>query len=186
MKMKPLMAALALLAIAQLACGATSLPATAAASAGGLAAPTSPPAQAQPTKASAAPGVDVSSYVACEIVHPKEVADLVGGTVFRELEQEPSPNCMYEIKTGPDGYSQFIVYIQPTSLVEPLIETMPADLGKPIAGMGDVAYLDLREDSKTYDLLVLVRGRFGLEVLGDNEERTLALGRLFLSRLLGP
>lgn len=185
MKMKALVL-IALAGIVQLACGVSRLPTTPVASIGGPAAPTTQSSQAQPTEASAAPGVDVSSYIACEIVRPNEVADLVGGTVFRELEQEPSPNCMYEIKTGSDSYSQFIVYIQPTSLVEPLIETMPETLGKPVAGLGDVAYLDLREDSQTYDLLVLVRGRFGLEVLGDSEEHTLALGRLFLSRLLGP
>jgi hypothetical protein len=35
-------------------------------------------------------------------------------------------------------------------------------------------------------LVVLVRGRFGLEVIGEGEEWTLAIGELFLSRLVGP
>ncbi len=145
-----------------------------------------PPAASQPTSTPASSGDDVSSYVACEIVTAQDVADLVGGPIFRELEQEAGPACLYEVVAGPDGYAQFIVYIQPTNLIEVMIETLPEELGQPVAGMGDAAYLDSDEAADTYDLVVLVRDRFGLEVIGEGEEWTLAIGELFLSRLVGP
>jgi hypothetical protein len=66
------------------------------------------------------------------------------------------------------------------------METMPEDLGDPVSGIGDVAYLGLDEASETYNLIALVRGRFGLEIHGDDKDGTLALGRLMMSRLLGP
>jgi hypothetical protein len=182
---KPLVLAVAATAAVLLACGpaavATTPPPT------GEALPTSAQPEAQPTSPPPLSAeVDVSSYVACEIVTPQEVADLIGGTIFRELEQEPSPACIYEVEAGPDGYAQFIVGIQPTDWVEPLIENMPEELGRPVAGMGDAAYLDYDEPSDTYDLVVLVRDRFGLEVNGEGEDWTLAVGQLFLSRLLEP
>jgi len=139
-----------------------------------------------PTSAPASSGDDVSAYVACEIVTARDVADLVGGSIFRELEQEAGPGCVYEVEAGPDGYAQFIVYIQPTNLVEAMVDTLPEELGQPVAGMGDAAYLDYDETSDTYDLVVLVRDRFGLEVIGEGEVWTTALGELFLSRLVGP
>ncbi|MBM2843674.1 MAG: hypothetical protein HW404_1511, partial [Anaerolineales bacterium] len=148
-------------------------------------APTTPPELA-PTPAPAASGDDVSSYIACEIVTAQDVADLVGGPIYRELEQEPSPACIYEIVAGPDGYAQFIVYIEPTDMVEPLIENIPDQLGDPLPGIGDAAYLKYDEAAENYRLIVLVRGRFGLEVSGEGEEWVLGIGELFLSRLVGP
>ena len=185
MRLRRALLLLALAALAPSACasagGASSPPPA------GEALPTSVPPEAQPTSPlEPTAGVDISSYVACEIVTPQDVADLVGGPIFRALEQEPSPACIYEVEAGPDGYAQFIVYIQPTDWVEPLIENMPEELGRPVPGMGDAAYLDHDEPSDTYDLVVLVRDRFGLEVIGESEDWTLAVGELFLSRLLGP
>jgi hypothetical protein len=148
---------------------------------------TSVPPEAQPTSPpEATAGVDISSFVACEIDTPQEVADLIGGSVFRELEQEPSPACIYEVAAGPDGYAQFIVSIQPPDIAEASIAAMPEELGQPVAGMGDAAYLDYDEGADTYSLLVLVRGRFAMNVGGEGEGWTLAIGELFLSRLLGP
>ena len=170
----------------QLACGAVSPQATAAPSGVEVVQPTSPPAQIQPTEAPSG-GSDVSGYVACEIVTAQDVADLVGGTVSRELDQEPSPNCIYEVDpAGEDNYAQFLVYIEPTDMVQPLIETIPDQLGDPVAGIGDVAYLEHDVSAETYHLIALVHGRFGLEVIGDQEEWVLDLGKLFLSRLVGP
>ena len=173
-----------LVALAQLACGG-SAPAPTAAAGSGAVEPTSSPVQATEATPSSS-GSDVSSYVACEIVTPQEVADLVGGPIFRELEQEPSPACVYEIAAGPDSYAQFIVSIQPPDIAESAIAAIPEELGQPVAGMGDAAYLDYDEGADTYSLLVLVRGRFGMNVTGEGEDWTLALGQLFLSRLLGP
>jgi hypothetical protein len=153
----------------------------------GEALPTSLSPEAQPTSPpEPTAGVDVSAYVACEIVTPQDIANVVGGPIFRELEQEPGPGCLYEVEAGPDGYAQFIVYIQPTNLIESLIEALPDELGQPVSGMGDTAYIDYDEGADTYDLIVLVRDRFGLEVIGEGEDWTLAVGELFLSRLLGP
>jgi len=185
LRLERILPMLVVVALAVPACG----PAVAATSPlpPGEALPTSLSPEAQPTSPpEPTAGIDVSSYVACEIVTPQDVADLVGGPIFRALEQEPSPNCIYEVEAGPDGYAQFIVYIQPTDWVEPLIENMPEELGQPVAGMGDAAYLEYDESADTYDLIVLVRDRFGLEVIGEGEDWTLAVGELFLSRLLGP
>jgi hypothetical protein len=181
--------AAAAMAASLLGCGPTTDvqggPTAAAPSGAEPTAPTTPPELA-PTPAPAASGDDVSSYIACEIVTAQDVADLVGGPIFRELEQEAGPACLYEVEAGPDGYAQFIVYIQPTNLIEVMIETLPEELGQPVTGVGDEAFLDYSEGSETYDLVVLVRGRFGLEVIGEGEEWTLAIGELFLSRLVGP
>jgi hypothetical protein len=104
------------LTLAVLACGpaaSVEIPPTAAAPSGAEpTAPTTPPELA-PTLAPAGSGDDVSSYIACEIVTAQDVADLVGGPIYRELEQEPSPACIYEIVAGPDGYAQFIVTSSP-------------------------------------------------------------------------
>ena len=150
-----------------------------------LAGPTAAPAS-QAASAPASSDIDVSSYIACEIVTAQDVADLVGGPIYRELEQEPGPGCIYEVEAGPDGYAQFIVYIQPTNLVEGMFENLPEELGQPLAGMGDAAYLDYDEAADSYDLAVLVRDRFGLEVIGEGEDWVLGIGELFLSRLMGP
>ena len=174
MRLVRIAAVFVLVALAQLACGGS-----------GAVEPTSSPVQATEAIPSSS-GSDVSSYVACEIVTPQEVADLVGGPIFRELEQEPSPACVYEIAAGPDSYAQFIVSIQPPDIADSAIAAIPEELGQPVAGMGDAAYLDYDEGADTYSLLVLVRGRFGMNVTGEGEDWTLALGQLFLSRLLGP
>jgi len=150
-----------------------------------LAGPTTAPAS-QATSAPASSDIDVSSYIACEIVTAQDVADLVGGPIYRELEQEPGPGCIYEVEAGPDGYAQFIVYVQPPNLIEAMIETLPEELGQPVAGVGDEAFLDYNDGSETYDLVVLVRGRFGLEVIGEGEDWVRGIGELFLSRLVGP
>lgn len=182
---KPILLAVAATAAVLLACGPAAVATTPPPSS--EVRPTSAPPEVQPTSPSApAAAVDVSSYVACEIVTPQDVADLVGGPIFRELEQEPSPACIYEVAAGPDGYAQFIVSIQPLDIAEASIAAMPEELGQPVAGMGDAAYLDYDEGADTYILLVLVRGRFGLNVGGEGEDWTLAVGQLFLSRLLGP
>jgi hypothetical protein len=177
------------LTLAVLACGpaaSAEIPPTAAAPSGAEpTAPTTPPELA-PTLAPAGSGDDVSSYNACEIVTAQDVGDLVGGPIYRELEQEPSPACIYEIVAGPDGYAQFIVYIEPPDMVEPLIENIPDQLGDPLPGMGDAAYLNYDEAADNYRLIVLVRSRFGLEVSGEGEEWVLGIGELFLSRLVGP
>jgi len=176
---------LGLAALASSACGPTEV-ATSPPPAG-EALPTSQSPEAQPTSPpEPTAGGDVSSYVACEIVTAQEVADLIGGSVFRELEQEPSPACIYEVAAGPDGYAQFIVSIQPPDTAEASIAAMPEEFGLAMAGMGDTAYLDYDEGADTYSLLVLVRGRFGMNVSGQGEDWTLAVGQLFLSRLLGP
>jgi len=148
--------------------------------------PAAPATTTGPTSVPRSSGDDVSSYIACEIVTPQEVANLVGGPIFREPEQPPLPTCTYEVQAGPDGYAQFTAYIQPDDWVEPLIESTPAELGRPLAGVGDAAYLDYDGATETYDLVVLVRDRFGLEVVGDTEDGVLAIGELFLSRLVGP
>jgi len=176
---------LAIVALAQPGCGpaAIATPPPIA----GEELPTSVPPEAEPTSPlEPTAGADVSLFVACEIVTPQEVADLVGGPIFRELEQEPSPACIYEVAAGPDGYAQFIVSIQPPDIAEASIAAMPEELGQPVAGMGDAAYLDYDEGADTYSLLVLVRGRFAMNVGGEGEGWTLAIGELFLSRLLGP
>ena len=176
---------LGLAALASSACGPTEV-ATSPPPAG-EALPTSQSPEAQPTSLpEPTAGIDVSSYVACEIVTPQDVADLVGGPIFRELEQEPSPACIYEVAAGPDGYAQFIVSIQPPDIAEASIAAMSEELGQPVAGLGDAAYLDYDEGADTYSLLVLVRGRFAMNVGGEGEGWTLAIGELFLSRLLGP
>jgi hypothetical protein len=176
---------LGLAALASSACGPTEV-ATSPPPAG-EALPTSQSPEAQPTSPpEPTAGGDVSSYVACEIVTAQEVADLIGGSVFRELEQEPSPACIYEVAAGPDGYAQFIVSIQPPDTAEASIAAMPEEFGLAMAGMGDTAYLDYDEGADTYSLFVLVRGRFAMTVGGEGEEWTLAVGELFLSRLLGP
>ena len=183
--MIPLM--LGAFALAAAACGPagaveTSLTSTAPS----LAEPTATSGASAPTTAPALSGDDVSSYIACEIVTAQDVADLVGEPIYRELEQEPGPACIYEIEAGPNGYAQFIVYIQPTNLVEGMFENLPEELGQPLAGMGDAAYLDYDEAADSYDLAVLVRDRFGLEVIGEGEDWVLGIGELFLSRLMGP
>ena len=179
--------ALAILMSAQLACGGRALSTPTPPPPVGASEPTSPP-QAPPTEATASSsGSDVSGIVACQVVTAQEVADLAGGTVYRELEQEPSPNCIYEIDPpGEEPYYQFLVYIEPTDMVEPLIEAMPEELGDPVAGIGDVAYLEYDASAETYHLLALVRDRFGLEVIGPTEDLTKSVGELFLSRLVGP
>src|SRR4030065_473816 len=90
-----------------------------------------------------------SSFVAGEIVTPQDVANVVGGPIFRELEQEPGPGCLYEVEAGPDGYAQFIVYIHPTNLIESLMEALPDELGQPGSGMGGTAYLEYDEAADT-------------------------------------
>lgn len=186
--MKPIPVGLALLAISTsvLACGPSG--AAGGTSTRALAAgETQPPKAAPAAEATQPPGSDVSTIVACDLASPQEVADLLGGTVYRELDQAPSPSCTYEIDpAGEDTYWSFIVSVEPTDWVEPLMETMPEDLGDPVSGIGDVAYLGLDEASETYNLIALVRGRFGLEIHGDDKDGTLALGRLMMSRLLGP
>jgi len=185
MRLKRALLLLVLAALALSACAPAGVASSPPPAGGALA--TSVPPEAQPTSLpEPTAGIDVSSYVACEIVTPQDVANVVGGPIFRELEQEPGPGCLYEVEAGPDGYAQFIVYIQPTNLIEPLIETLPDELGQPVSGMGDAAYLEYDEAADTYDLIVLVRDRFGLEVIGEGKDWTLAVGELFLSRLLGP
>ncbi len=176
----------AALALAVVACGGQAPTLPTGSSGGGAAEPTSPPPQAQPAPPSSL-GIDVSAIVACDLVSAQEAADLMGGTIYRELEQQPSPSCTYEVDPpGPDDYSTFIVSIEPTDWVEPFIENTPEDLGDPVPGIGDVAYLKYDETAENYDLMALVRGRFGLEIHGDDKDGTLALGALFMSRLVGP
>ena len=178
---------LAALSIALSACGPAGAAGGGPPSAAPAAAmPTTAPTTSQATSAAAPSGEDVSSYIACEVVTAQDIADLVGGPVFRELEQPPGPACLYEVEAGPDEYAQFIVYIQPANLIEVMIETLPEELGQPVAGMGDAAFLDYDQASDTYDLTILVRGRFGLEVIGEGEDWVRGIGELFLSRLVGP
>jgi len=185
MKLKRGLTLIALVVLAQTACSPTAAVGTTAPATEAAAQPTL--ATAQATLPPAPSGSDGRlDIVACEIVTPQQVAELAGGTIFRELEQEPSPACIYEVAAGPDGYAQFIVSIQPPDIAEASIAMMPEELGQPVVGMGDAAYLEHDQGADTYHLLVLVRDRFGLNVSGESEDWTLALGQLFLSRLLGP
>ena len=184
---KPMVLAITAMTFALLSCGPTAAPPAEPTLAGPSIAQPTAPGDAQPSPPPASSSVsDVSGIVACDLVSAQEVADLTGGSIFRELEQEPSPACIYEVATGPDGYAQFIVSIQPPDIAESAIAAIPEELGQAVAGMGDAAYLDYDEGADTYTLLVLVRGRFGMNVSGEGEDWTLAVGQLFLSRLLGP
>jgi hypothetical protein len=188
--MKTTLALLAVLA-ALVACGpASGTSPTSPAAAPPTSAPQgsvpTPGPEATPASSADSAYGDVSSYVACEIVPPQDVADLIGAPLFRELEQPRIPTCTYELVAGPTDYAQWIVYIQPTDWVEPMMQEMPETLGDPVPGLGDVAYLKYDEATELYDLLILVKGRFGLEVIGDGKDWTVAIANLFLSRMLGP
>lgn len=148
---------------------------------------TAPSPTEAPTASSVDSYGDVSSYVACEIVAPQEVADLIGGPLFRDLPQPPSPSCTYEVVAGPKDYVQFTAFIEPADWVQALIDNAPEMVGDPVPGLGDVAYLSHDETTDLYSLLIVVHDRFGLEISGDtSREWTLALGELFLSRMVGP
>lgn len=174
-----------LLAVLIVGCGAaTNLATSAPASAGPR--PTSGPPAGQPTSPPLPSGVAGPDIDACQLVSAQEVADLAAGTLFRNLVQQPGSSCIYEIDPGDGSYDNYIVHVLPAEMVAAAFEAFPDQLGEPVAGMGDAAFLNYDEATETYDLQALVRGRFGVEVLGSTKDVTLAVGRLFLSRLLGP
>lgn len=141
--------------------------------------PSAPPATA-PVQ------IDVEAYDACQIVPPSDVVDLLGGSLVSASEQQPGPSCVYGIDPGDGSYDNYIVYILPADMTATFFEAAQGELGDPLPGLGDEAYMDYEEATETYDLQVLVDGRFAVEVIGSTEDGTRSIAELFLSRMMGP
>lgn len=154
---------------------------------------TTVPSTPAPTSAAAAPtapaparggGRNLSKLHVCELVTPQEVASMAGGKVFQDALQsssERSALCVYHIGFPRGDYQQYRIHLQPPNLVEPLVECCAADLGRPIKGLGDIAFL--KQDEKgLFRLLVLVKNDFALELTANATGQT-AVSEKMLRRL---
>ncbi|HXF86602.1 MAG TPA: hypothetical protein VNK49_14570 [Anaerolineales bacterium] len=111
-------------------------------------------------------GRALSDLHVCELVTPEEVASMAGGSVFQEPLQGSSENgafCTYHVGFPNGDYQQYSIYLEPTHLPELLIECCAADLGKPIEGLGDIAFLE-QDENGLFTLLALVKNDFALEL----------------------
>lgn len=138
----------------------------------------SPPAPTSAVTAPTAPapggGRDLANLHVCELVTPQEVASMAGGNVFQEALQsssESSALCVYHIGFPNGDYQQYRIHLQSPNLVEPLIECCAADLGRPMEGLGDVAFLE-QDENGLFTLLALVKNDFALELTASATGQT--------------
>lgn len=116
---------------------------------------------------------------------------MAGGKVDQEALQsntETGAVCVYHVGFPDGDYQQYRVSFQPPNLVGPLVECCAADLGQPVEGFGDVAYLKRDADAGSLTLLALVRNDFALELsataAGETEVKEEAVRHL-ANALLG-
>lgn len=100
---------------------------------------------------------------------------MAGGSVDQEALQSNSETgavCVYHVGLPDGDYQQYRVHFQPANLVEPLVECCAADLGQPIEGLGDVAFLERDADAGSLTLQALVRNDFALELIATAAGKT--------------
>jgi hypothetical protein len=144
-------------------------------------------APATPAEPSAVPtsGRDFTQINVCSLVSDQEIAQLDNGSI-----QSPAQNsdlgttrgCSYGIQTADGGYDNVIIYVEPPDLLEASLELSP-DKGKPVAGVGDQAFLQQDVDAGQFRLLAERQGDFGIEVIGENGDALVAIAKLLLTRI---
>lgn len=115
----------------------------------------------------ASSGRDLKTIRVCKLVTPQEVASLAGGKVKQDplgSNTETSALCAYHVEFPNGDYQQYRILLQPTKLVEELIKCCAADLGQPVSGLGDVAFLEREKGSDLLRLVVVVKNDFALEL----------------------
>jgi hypothetical protein len=144
-------------------------------------------APATPAEPSAVPtsGRDFTQINVCSLVSDQEIAQLDNGSI-----QSPAQNsdlgttrgCSYGIQTADGGYDNVIIYVEPPDLLEASLE-LSTDKGKPVAGVGDQAFLQQDVDAGQFRLLAERQGDFGIEVIGENGDALVAIAKLLLTRI---
>ena len=174
-----LMFALGVIGVSALACagGATAPTVEPTLPAQGPAAPTRPPAGSS--------GPDLSSLNVCELVTPEEVAGLAGGTSRDEPNQSSDATfsmCWYELDAAGGAYEYYIVYVESAEMGQLAIDMEAGDIGDPVPGLGDQAYVRFVEDEDQFRLIV-IRGDIALDMAGTRAEVLQEIASLLLERL---
>jgi hypothetical protein len=131
-----------------------------------------------------ASGRDFSSINICQLIPAEEVAALAGVTVDREPNQSSDStfsHCWYNLEAADGGYEYYIVYLESIELGEAALAL--GDLGDPVPGLGDEAYLQWVEGEAQFRLLVLVRGDYAIDIAGSRSEIMQQIARLLIERL---
>jgi hypothetical protein len=133
-------------------------------------------------EAAAPPRRDVSTLKACEIVSPREVAALVGGTLLNE---PPAgfPNCTYVVEVTGDTESYRLNFADPHVYTAMLDTQSEAEKGERLSGLWDEAYVQPRAIGRGFTVIAVRRGDIAMEVSGDRKEPAVAIATLAVSRV---
>jgi hypothetical protein len=119
------------------------------------------------------PGDAVAKALGTSLADPKNTGTGLGG-----------PDCTYFLLPKGSGGGSGQIYIL-NLLVPKLFAPSKNGLvnAKPVAGLGDEAWLGTRVGTKTNDLLILKTGDISIEVLGDDAGQVQKLAEYVLSHL---
>jgi Protein of unknown function (DUF3558) len=176
-------AAFVLLAAGLVACGGT--PPTAALAPTDDAPTAAAPETPAPAPTSAASASrEFSTINVCELLPPEEVAELSGGAVDGEPNQQSEADysmCWYEVTSATGAYSYYIVYLE-TAEVGEMALTL-GETGDPVPDLGDESYLRFEESEDQFRLIVLRRGEYAIDMAGTDSDVMIEIARLLIERL---
>lgn len=118
----------------------------------------------------------------CALLPGEEVAAALDARLTHPTEPGSTMNCWYML--APAGSSTaiglpYIAWVMPPDINEP-----PPPDAERLAGLGDEAAIRYDSGEDQYRLTVLLRGRYAIEVIGQERERTRRLAELLVPRLL--
>jgi hypothetical protein len=154
-------------------------------------APEDPSPTAAPTTESAGPvptsgpsgSRDFSDINVCELVTPEEVGALAGGVADPDPNQQSEADytmCWYEIDDGTGAYAYYIVYVETAELGETALAL--EEIGDPVDGLGEEAYLRFDESEDQFRLIVLRRGDYAIDLAGTDSDVMVEIARLLIER----
>jgi hypothetical protein len=126
---------------------------------------------------------EIDSVNLCDLLPPAEFAELAGGTPLSEL-TDFGPACHYVIDPGDGTAASYNTFLYPTETIKPVMDYVrDYEAADWIDGYGDSAYIQDSASGNGYVLMILVEGRYGLEVGGPDKDVLRATAEVIMGRV---
>ncbi len=124
----------------------------------------------------------------CDLLPGNSVAVVVGGRISDVRAFDSGANaakrCRYTILPADSANhkpSVFVVHLQSAADFDTL-KTLQEDLIEPVLGLGDDAFITYHADTARYDLYMVKRERYLIEITGDDPDSIRKIAELVLAR----
>ena len=119
----------------------------------------------------------------CALLPRAELAGLAGGTPYEGAEAN-GPSCIFTIDPGDGTAELYSMSVSAPDVIQPMVDYVRQyEEAEWLEGIGDAAYLQPADFGEGFDLVVLVKGEFGLSLGGPLSEVLLDAARFIVERL---